>query len=274
VSAVRRGSVALIVIIAAVVALSVGARALWNAARDVVHPSGCTFADSTRVDLDPSQNAATMVSVVISRKLPERAAVLALGAALQESKLTNIPSGDGDRDSVGILQQRPSQGWGTAEQLSDVRYATGRFLDELVKVPNWQTAPLSDVIQSVQVSADGSAYAKHEQQAQQIADGLMGTKAAAVSCSFDKPTKVASATSVASRLSAELPVTDPVISGSRVTIPGAGWPTAAWLVAHANNYGIDQVAYDGKRWQRSKGWHDDPSAASTEVIAEMAAVKS
>ena len=133
-----------------------------------------------------------MVGVVLRRKLPERAAVLTLAAALQESKLRNIPSGQGDRDSVGILQQRPSQGWGTAAQISDVHYATGKFLDAVVKLPNWQSDSLATVMQSVQFSADGTAYAQHEQEAQQIADVLTGTNPAGVSCSFGKPSQVAS----------------------------------------------------------------------------------
>jgi hypothetical protein len=274
VSAARRGGIALIVVIAAVAGLGYGARSLWNTARRAIQPSGCTFASSSRVNLDPSQNAATMVSVVISRKLPERAAVLVIGAALQESKLTNIPPGDGDRDSVGILQQRPSQGWGTAEQLSDIRFATGKFLDQLVKIPNWQTIPLADAVQAIQVSADGSAYARHEGQAQQIADGLMGAKPASVSCTFGKPTEVTSSTVVARQLAAELPIDKPVASGNELSVPGAGWPTAAWLVAHANNFGIDQVAYDGKRWQRSKGWRADQTASADAVTAVMASIKS
>ena len=59
-------------------------------------------------------------------KLPERAIVVALATALQESKLENL--GRGDRDSLGLFQQRPSQGWGTAEQISDPRYAATQVL--------------------------------------------------------------------------------------------------------------------------------------------------
>ena len=73
--------------------------------------------------------------------------------AFRESKLSNLPAGSGDRDSVGVLQQRPSQGWGTEEQLNDVHYATGAFLDALVKVTNWQTRPLTEAVQAVQISA-------------------------------------------------------------------------------------------------------------------------
>ena len=118
------------------------------------------------VDPDQAAVASTMVGVVLQRGLPERAAVLALAAGLQESKLNNLPAGFGDRDSVGVLQQRPSQGWGTEEQLNDVHYATGAFLDALVKVTNWQTRPLTEAVQAVQISAVPEGYARHEPEAE------------------------------------------------------------------------------------------------------------
>jgi len=98
----------LVVVIAATAAIF-GAKALWQAVRSATKSDGCSF-DTYHLDLDQSQVASTMVSVVIRRGLPERAAVLIIGAGLQESKLRNIPAGQGDRDSVGVLQQRPSQG--------------------------------------------------------------------------------------------------------------------------------------------------------------------
>ena len=267
-SRARRGGAAIVVVLGVVAAAALGGRALWNAAEKVVRPSGCDFG-SYRLSLDRAQNASEMVSVVLSRKLPERAAVLVLGAALQESKLDNIPDGQGDRDSVGILQQRPSQGWGTAAQLSSVSYATGRFLDAVVKVPNWQNDSLAAVIQTVQVSADGSAYAGHEPEAQQISDSLMGVQTAGVSCDFDKPTAIAAPATVASRVRAELPVSTPSLSATSVSVPGAGWPTATWFVAHANQLGIDRVSFDGKYWQRGKGWRDDASIGRDAVVATL-----
>jgi hypothetical protein len=263
--------VAFVVVLAAVAGLAIGARALWNAAQTAVQSDGCDFGNYT-VELARSENAATMASVVLKRSLPERAAVLVIGAALQESKLDNIPAGEGDRDSVGVLQQRPSQGWGTAAALSDVHYATGKFLDALVKVPNWQTAPLADVIQQVQISADGSAYARHEAQAQAMSDALMGVTAAGVRCDFGKPSKVAAISVVATKLTGDLPISAPTASGRNLTVAGAGWATAAWLITHGDSLGVDQVAYAGQRWQRSKGWHADAAVGKSAVIATMAQV--
>jgi hypothetical protein len=266
-----RGGIALLVVLVAVVGLAFAGRALWRTAQHVVQSDGCDFG-TYNVELDRAQNAATMVSVVTKRALPERAAVLVLGAALQESKLDNIPSGQGDRDSVGVLQQRPSQGWGTAEQLSDIHYATGKFLDAVVKIPNWETDPLADVVQQVQISADGSAYARHEGQAQAMADALTGKTAAGVSCDFGKPDTVATTSAVATSLMTDLPVTKPTAASRQLTVPGASWATGAWLVTHADQYGIDEVSYAGQRWQRSKGWKADTTAGTAAVTATMATI--
>ena len=267
----RTGLVALVVVALAVAAIAVGARVLWNAAQSAVKSDGCDFGDYT-LDLSQAQVASTIVGTVLKRELPERAAVLTIGAALQESKLRNLAAGSGDRDSVGILQQRPSQGWGTAAQISDVRYATGKFLDAVIKVPNWQSDSLAAVVQAVQVSADGAAYARHEPEAQQISDALSGAKATGVTCSFDKPKVVASTAAVAQAVKANLPVSTPVQAGRAVTVSGAGWATASWFVCNADSLGIDSVAYAGQNWSRSKGWKPDAAATKAAVIATMAKV--
>ncbi len=85
---------------------------------------------------------------------------------MQESSLINRP--DGDRDSIGLFQQRPSQGWGSAAQVHDPRYASRQFYTKLLKVPRWQRLPLTVAAQAVQGSAYPNAYAKHEPLATRI----------------------------------------------------------------------------------------------------------
>ncbi|GGK36669.1 hypothetical protein GCM10010124_31640 [Pilimelia terevasa] len=80
--------------------------------------------------------------------------------AMQESGLRNLPGGD--RDSVGLFQQRPSQGWGTVAQLRDPAYAATKFYQRLAKVPGWERMSVTDAAQAVQRSAYPNAYAKHE----------------------------------------------------------------------------------------------------------------
>jgi hypothetical protein len=258
---------AVLVLVTAAVAL--GVRLLLNTASSSTSAS-CVVGDY-RVDPDQAAVASTMVGVVITRGLPERAAVLVLAAALQESKLRNVASGEGDRDSVGVLQQRPSQGWGTVEQLNDLHYATGKFLDELVKQPNWQTRPLAEAIQDVQISFDGSLYAQHEGEAQALADALTGANPAGISCRFPTPSTVSTPAEVAAGVSADLPVNPPKVDAAAhtISVPGASWATAAWFVANAEHYGIDSVGYAQRTWSRTKGWHVDQTMSATDVVVTL-----
>ena len=243
---------------------------LWSSAKSHFTADVCTVQG---YDLDPDQAsvAATMIGSVTKFRtaLPFRASVLVLMAGLQESKLRNLAPGDGDRDSVGVLQQRPSQGWGTPTQLADVRYATGAFLDKLIKVDNWQTAPLTTVVQQVQISAYPDAYAQHEPEAQELADVFLGTTAQGVTCSYPKPSQVATAATVAGQLQRDLPVNTPATTANGVSVPGAGWATAAYLVASGDRLGLDSVSYAGRTWTRGKGWKADANAANGSVSAVL-----
>ncbi|MDT7574747.1 MAG: hypothetical protein QOH17_1080 [Pseudonocardiales bacterium] len=265
--------VGVLVLVAAVAAGAVfGVRKLIDLAQTHYTFDHCTVG-AYELDLDQAVVTAEMVGAVSKYRpaLPEHAAVLVLAAGLQESKLRNLQPGEGDRDSVGVLQQRPSQGWGggDAAKLNDVGEATKEFLDALVKVTGWQTKPLADAIQAVQVSADGSAYAQHEDEATALADAFQGHKPAAVTCEFGKPTVVASAAKVAAQVSAQLPVGTPTTSGGTISVPGAAWQTVAWFVANADRLGIDRVAYLDRVWSRADGWRAGQPNAPT-VTATMA----
>lgn len=125
-------------------------------------------------------NAAAIVATGRDMGVPERGLWVALGTALQESGLRNLDYGD--RDSLGLFQQRPSQGWGSPAQVRDPRYAATRFYERLVEVPGWTEMPLWQAAQTVQRSAFPLAYAKWEQTAADIlaeVDGNPGLVAAA-----------------------------------------------------------------------------------------------
>ncbi len=268
VSAVRRGIIAALVALTVLAAASFGLWVLWHAAQSHSTAEECRAGTYT-VEPDQASVASTMVGVVITRDLPERAAVLVLAAGLQESKLTNLAPGDGDLDSVGVLQQRPSQGWGSDAQLQDIHYATGKFLDALVKVNGWQAMPLADAIQKVQISIDGSYYARHEDEAQALSDALTGKAPAGITCSFAKPTEVTSAAAVAAAVVQDLPVSRPTAVAPKVTVPGASWATAAWFVANAYRFGIDSVDFSGREWTRAHGWRTAQAASTTAVVATL-----
>ena len=135
---------------------------------------------STVVDLDQAHFASIIAGVSVRRGLPSRAASIAIATAYQETGIRNLDYGD--RDSVGLFQQRPSQGWGTKQQLMDPDYATGKFYDALVKIENWETADINDIAQQVQRSGHPEAYRDHEADARVLASALTGQSQAGLSC--------------------------------------------------------------------------------------------
>jgi len=121
--------------------------------------SACAVASPSgrlRLSVEQAQNATTIAAVAKRDGLADRAVTVALAAALQESKLRNVAYGD--LDSLGLFQQRPSQGWGAPAQLLVPSYAAGAFYAALVKVPGWGAMPVADAAQAVQRSAAGDAY--------------------------------------------------------------------------------------------------------------------
>ncbi|WP_091107231.1 hypothetical protein [Micromonospora citrea] len=131
-------------------------------------PHGVQGAQS-RIDLSDEQvgNVKAIVAATKKAGMDERAAVVAIATALQESKLENLGHlGErNDHDSQGLFQQRPSSGWGTVEQITDPEYSTMAFLKGLKQVDGWQDMPLTKAAQTVQVSAYPDHYAQWEQQA-------------------------------------------------------------------------------------------------------------
>jgi len=187
---------ALASVAAAVIAVVVTCAALLAAATGEPHGGGCVPADghaSTRAPIwtptasvsppggyprigrwDPTQvgNAATIIAVGAQRGVPARGWVIAVATAMQESSLRNLPGGD--RDSVGLFQQRPSQGWGTPAQLLDPVYAASKFYAKLVTISGWQTMPLTEAAQAVQNSGTPDDYADDEPDARTIVERLTG----------------------------------------------------------------------------------------------------
>ncbi|WP_346115507.1 C40 family peptidase, partial [Nonomuraea maheshkhaliensis] len=133
---------------------------------DMVTAPGSTVT----LDIEQQTHAALIVQIAIERGLPARAAVIAIATAMQESKLRNLRFGH--LDSLGLFQQRPSQGWGTREQILDPHHATSTFYQRLSKVPRWERLPPTQAAQSVQRSAHPDASAPWEPLAQQTVDTL------------------------------------------------------------------------------------------------------
>jgi hypothetical protein len=172
------GGLAVVVLVAGAVAF------LWD--EDLVpfaRPDLCTATvDGHTVSLDPEQaeHAGLITAIAVSRGLPARAASIALATAYQESDLRNLEGGD--RDSLGLFQQRPSQGWGEPEQILDPVFATNAFYDALVKVDGYESMEITVAAQAVQRSAFPGAYADHEDDARALASALTGNSPRAFTC--------------------------------------------------------------------------------------------
>jgi len=126
---------------------------------------------STYLSPEMKTNATTIVRVGQRLGVPDYGIIIALAAAMQESSLRNIDYGD--RDSIGLFQQRPSTGWGTKSQLLDPDYAARLFYGGssnpnrgvtvgLLEISGWESLSVTDAAQKVQISAFPDAYAKWE----------------------------------------------------------------------------------------------------------------
>jgi cell wall-associated NlpC family hydrolase len=125
------------------------------------------------------QNAAAILTVGYQRGLDRHAQQVALIAGMTESGLRDLDGGD--RDSAGLFQMRPSQGWGTHAQITDPGYAIGLFYDRLTAVPGWESKDPGTAAQAVERSAFPDRYATHLPEAAQLMDALSGSTTTPVS---------------------------------------------------------------------------------------------
>lgn len=230
-------------------------------------------------ELRPSQarNAALIAGVAVARGLPARAASIAIAAAIQESGLENIDYGDdAGPDSRGLFQQRPSQGWGTEEQIMDPLYATNAFYDALVRVPGYESLPITEAAQTVQRSALPDAYADHEPEGRAFASALTGESAASLTCVLRDSQQPGTVEAVASQLANLFGERTGFIDGGSLIreVEGAqGWAEAHWAVANANALSLDSVSFSGSQWTRDQGeWL--PAETGNGLTVSIAAVPS
>ncbi|WP_454698983.1 hypothetical protein [Arthrobacter humicola] len=238
----------------------------------------CTAAvGSRKADLatDQAANAALITAVAVRRGLPPRAASIALATAMQESKLRNIGHGDhAGPDSRGLFQQRPSQGWGTEEQVMDPYYASGAFYDALVKIPEYESLEITAAAQQVQRSAYPQAYAEHEDMGRVFASALTGQSAAALDCTLKSPEQAGDVQAVVDELTAAFGNVPATADGSTVVLEASGsqaWAVAQWAVANAKSLSVTEVGVEGSSWDRASrnGWQpsDAPSGQVTITVA-------
>jgi len=232
--------------------------------------------------IPPSIGVNRSVSLMIAARCSANwpAVTIALAAALQESRLQNLDYGT--LDSVGVFQQRPSQGWGTTAELEDPVYATTKFFAALVRVPGYTRMPVDQAAQDVQHSADEYAYEQWAGMATLLAGYFTGTWPGGVACwhtpagqpdlagamrRLARTVRPGGKDGVLVRIGTDRSVKkkkDPSVAVVHVQRDGA-WTVAGWLVANAQQYGISQIRYAGYVWDAadgSAGWQRAGPAAS------------
>jgi hypothetical protein len=256
--------------------------------------TGCTAnapgnsSGAVSLDLDQAQNASTIAAVGLKNGVPEYGVEIAEATAIQESKLVNIDYGD--RDSLGLFQQRPSEGWGTATQIMDPVYSSTAFYNALTKISGWQQMSVTEAAQAVQNSGDPNAYAQHVSEASVLASVFSGTAGAGVTCTLDNPSfpvqtkspsallttrgqtlldtmryqfgdaNVGSVTGIsANGLSFGVSVPSSV-TGTQAT--QLAWAYANWSAAQAEYLGVAQVGCGGSSWTDTSGTHGWSTASS------------
>lgn len=282
----RRRGTALVGLVV-LVGLGVGGYVLVNRVGPLLQTQECTATVSGRtvtLSTEQAENAALIAAISVQRQMPARAASIALATAYQESKLYNLE--EGDRDSLGLFQQRPSQGWGTREQVLNPVYATNSFYNALARVDGYETMRITEAAQEVQRSGFPEAYADHEPDARVLASALTGQSFHAFSCVVhDGPGSASTRlgddglTRRAERVRKELAAVfgdlplggfapggvdsghmagsahydgraiDIFVRPVNHTNKQRGWAIAQYLVAQADRLAIQTVIFDGRIWK-------------------------
>jgi len=275
------GGILLLGTVAAVgIAVNRGVGPLPDPQRCLATVGGHTVA----LDTEQAENAALIAALGVRRGLPARAVSIALATAYQESKIVNIEHGD--RDSLGLFQQRPSQGWGSAEQVLDPYYATNAFYDGLVQIDGYEEMRITEAAQAVQRSGFPEAYEDHAEDARALASALTGHSAGGQFHCVVRHTEgeepddldETGLTGRAGAVHADLRrafgdlslggfapggvstghqegsahyegrAIDVFVRPVNADNRRRGWAIAYYLVAQANRLAIDHVIFDGKIW--------------------------
>ncbi|GAC1375674.1 MAG: hypothetical protein NVSMB4_04000 [Acidimicrobiales bacterium] len=222
---------------------------------------GSTSSSPAKLTVEQARNASTIAAVGKRMGVADHGITVALAAALQESKLRNLSGGD--RDSAGLFQQRPSQGWGTRTQVRDPFHAATAFYDRLVKVDGWATMAVTDAAQSVQHSAAPDAYRQWEPEARSLARTLSGEVPAGFACRIAHPGTDPTLVATMLRETGVRATAAPGGGVRPIAVKSAaqGWLVASWLVAHADRFPVTTLSYAGFRWVPAAArWDRSPGA--------------
>ena len=269
--------VKVLAVVSVVALVAIGAVVWWSTANRTPLPLADRCVAEVQghsVSLTPDQayHAALIAGVSVRRDLVPRAASIALATAYQESGIRNLDYGHAD--SVGLFQQRPSQGWGSVEEIMDPWYSATAFYKALVKVKRWQDGDINDVAQAVQRSAHPEAYRKHVPNARALARALTGQTPGAFSCSVRSPgapdpdglgrylTRTFGKTITVAETGDGLEVT----AGD----PQTAWAVAQVAVAGVERHGLARVSLGNWSWTHSPWsparWHGPTDVVGPTVV--------
>jgi hypothetical protein len=220
---------------------------------------------------EAANNAALVAATGVRRDMSTFASTIAVATAIQESGLRNLDYGD--RDSLGLFQQRASQGWGTEEQIQDPHYATNTFYRRLKNIDGWEQMRVTDAAQAVQRSGFPEAYEEHAAEGAAWAGAVRGeTPFAAIDCDLDAADSVNTAQAFVERIEADyghFHYTVVVLArNDRAVLLGitadSGEPKdldaiANWSVAVADEESVASVRYGDVEWLREQGVADAES---------------
>ena len=234
----------------------------------VTHDGSCTVTangDSYVRIAEQTNNAALVAAVAARRGLPPFASTIGIATAMQESGLVNVAYGD--RDSLGLFQQRPSQGWGTEKQVQDPHHAANSFYRHLERLDGWEEMRVTDAAQMVQRSGFPEAYEKHADEAAAWSAAFRGqVPFAAVDCDLDAVSDPSTAKQFTTRIKADwgksaysvavvgrndravlLGIT--AVSGKQEDLDAI----ANWSVGVAAEEAVASVAFGDSHWLREQG---------------------
>ncbi|XBH22982.1 M23 family metallopeptidase [Jonesiaceae bacterium BS-20] len=257
-----------------------------TAAPSTVEGDGPTWHSGGKLTEEHIGNARTIITVGKDLDVPTYGIIIALATAMQESTLVNLDGGD--RDSAGLFQQRPSQGWGDIDEITDPTYASTKFYEGLLKVTGWQDMAVTVAAQTVQRSGHPDAYAKHEPTARAVyahvtgssaLDGC-GTGGAPMNCPALVPASpekglTPDALNLARCVAAQYSISAGNIggvgdrptnsksdhpAGRAVDLMVPNWRTtsktgdawASWIQDNAAAFGVNYIIWDAKYWYPSQ----------------------
>jgi hypothetical protein len=279
---VKLRTLVLLVVLAVVVGVGF---AFWRGSGPLPDPEQCqaTAAGRTVVlSTEQAENASLIAAIGVRRGLPARAVSIALATAYQESKIRNLSHGD--RDSLGLFQQRPSQGWGTEAQVQDPYHSINAFYDALAKIPNYKRLRITEAAQRVQRSGFPEAYEAHAPDARTLASVLTGYSPGGLfSCVVNRTGDRQTGTEVVRLARKAYGDVDAARTGARQDVvvrvsddPAGlrtGWSVAQFLVAHGVRLRPERITYAGKTWAIDRasesGWTRAKGNDATEVRVSM-----